>query len=97
MVQVRVTLSPLRAARKSEGAFGNSSEAGNGGPTEAHPVNQTSPATASNNCPSKSFMPEATDYIIAGIINWFEPGTGRFNGTQQSKNPGSLLRADSRY
>ena len=52
IVQVRVTLSPLRAARKSDGDFGNSSEGGSGAPIEAHPVNQTSPMTASNNCPS---------------------------------------------
>src|ERR1022692_4591067 len=51
MVQLSVTLSPLRAARKSDGARGNSSEGGRGGPIEAHPANQTNAPTASINCP----------------------------------------------
>src|SRR5438067_1836892 len=36
IVQVRVTVAPLRAARKSKGGFGKSSEGGNGGPIVAH-------------------------------------------------------------
>jgi len=38
---VRITRSPLRAARKSVGALGNSSDGGCGGPIVAHAVNVT--------------------------------------------------------
>jgi hypothetical protein len=44
-VQVSTTLSPLRAARKSVGGLGNSSDGGRGGPIAAHPAN-TSGASA---------------------------------------------------
>src|SRR5271169_2301159 len=50
-----MTLSPLRAARRSEGRLGNSSEGGSGGPIEAQPVNQVN-AVAASNIPRSIFM-----------------------------------------
>jgi len=38
-VQLRITRSPLRTARRSEGGFGNSNDGGRGNPIVAHAVN----------------------------------------------------------
>src|SRR5258708_35065434 len=56
MVQVRVTLSPLRTARRSAGGCGNSSEGGRGGPIEAQPVNPINVVVAISNSPRESLM-----------------------------------------
>jgi hypothetical protein len=49
IVQVSVTLSPLRDACRSVGGFGNSSDGGSGAPIEAHPLAHTNaPRTGSN-------------------------------------------------
>jgi hypothetical protein len=45
-VQVSVTRSPLRPARRSEGGFGSSSDGGSGGPVWAHPESRTLRAVA---------------------------------------------------
>lgn len=60
-VQVRVTCSPLRIARKSEGGFGNSSEGGCGGPIVAHAVNISGAPRASKNFGVARFMRKKTD------------------------------------
>src|SRR5271170_4050983 len=54
MVQVSVTLLPFRAACRSVGGLGNSSEGACGGPIEAHPLNPTN--DPSSNSPRKIFM-----------------------------------------
>lgn len=64
MVQVSTTLSPLRAARRSEGGLGNSSEGGSGGPIEAQPV-QNEVAIASSKVARKVLIRRATDYTRA--------------------------------
>src|SRR5580700_12134563 len=66
MVQVSVTLSPLRAARKLTGGRGNSSEGGSGGPIDAHPVKQTNAASASH-CPRRSFMRKQQTTSVARL------------------------------
>ena len=56
IVQVSVTLSPLRAACRSEGGFGSSSDGGNGGPIEAHPLAHINAPRTGSNFPSRIFM-----------------------------------------
>jgi hypothetical protein len=41
VLQVRVTVFPLRMARKSEGGLGNSREGGSGAPVWAQPASNT--------------------------------------------------------
>ena len=62
IVQVRVTLSPLRAARRSLGGLGNSSEGGKGGPIDAQPVSQSKALAANKSCPGRSLIP-VEEYI----------------------------------
>jgi hypothetical protein len=58
---MRVTCSPLRVARKSEGGFGNSSEGGCGGPIVAHAVNISGALRANKNVGMERFMRKKTD------------------------------------
>src|SRR5579872_3000595 len=80
IVHVKVTLSPFRCARRSEGGFGNSSDGGVGGPIEAHPASAASAATATSTCPFKSFMRrnnrlhhEGLANVITGKRSWPVP------------------------
>src|SRR5579872_5913548 len=81
IVHVKVTLSPFRCARRSEGGFGNSSDGGVGGPIEAHPASAPSAAIATSTCPFKSFMRrnnrlhhEGLANVITGKWSWPERG-----------------------
>jgi hypothetical protein len=56
IVQVSVTLSPLRAACRSVGGFGNSSDGGSGAPIEAHPLAHTNAPRTGSNFLSRIFM-----------------------------------------
>jgi hypothetical protein len=56
IVQVSVTLSPLRTACRSVGGFGNSSDGGSGAPIEAHPLAHTNAPRTGSNFPSRIFM-----------------------------------------
>jgi len=55
-VHVRVTRSPLRVARKSEGGFGNARDGGCGGPIVAHAVNINSAPIARKNVSVERLM-----------------------------------------
>jgi hypothetical protein len=56
IVQVSVTLSPLRDAWRSVGGFGNSSDGGSGAPIEAHPLAHTNVPRIGSNFLSGIFM-----------------------------------------
>ena len=62
IVQVRVTRSPLRAARRSVGGFGNSSDGGCGGPIVAHAVIINGAPSPSKNVSGERFMEKKPDY-----------------------------------
>jgi hypothetical protein len=61
-VQVRITRSPLRTARRSVGAFGNFSDGGCGGPIVAHAVNINGTPRASKSVEAERLMQTKTDY-----------------------------------
>jgi hypothetical protein len=56
-----MTRSPLRAARKSEGGFGNSSDGGSGGPIVAHAVNISGVPRANKSFEVERLMRKKTD------------------------------------
>jgi len=61
IVQLSVTALPLRAARRSLGGFGNSSEGGNGGPIDAQPANISGKHTGASSLSTGVFMQEEKD------------------------------------